>query len=92
MNKEFNDNNYQTSGHHEGQQNNISQQREDGINNPPEVERTAGAGDSQQQGGTYRQEGEEGRSEQVGNTGNETESDRANRNEDEGTRGGNSSI
>lgn len=89
MNKEFNDNNYQTGGHHEGQQNNISAQRADGVNNPPEIEQNNVSG---QQPNNKRQEGEEGRLDQYENTGGETESDRANRNEDEGTRGGNSSI
>jgi hypothetical protein len=35
MNKEISSNNYQSSGHQEGTQNNISQQRNDGTNNPP---------------------------------------------------------
>ena len=35
MNKEISSNNYQSGGHQEGTQNNISQQRNDGINNPP---------------------------------------------------------
>lgn len=37
MNKEINSNNYQSSGHHEGTQNNIAQTRTDGINNPPSL-------------------------------------------------------
>lgn len=77
MNKEFNDNNYQSHPHQEGQENNIAEIRTGkGINEPPEVKNTSGK--------TTRQEGEEGRT--------ETESDRANRNEDQGIRGGNSSI
>ncbi len=35
MNKEINSNNFQTGGHHEGQENNIAQKRVDGTNNPP---------------------------------------------------------
>ena len=35
MNKEISSNNYQSHGHQEGTQNNISQQRNDGVNNPP---------------------------------------------------------
>ena len=35
MNKEISSNNFQTGGHHEGQENNISQIRTDGTNNPP---------------------------------------------------------
>ena len=38
MNKEISSNNYQSSGHQEGTQNNISQQRNDGVNNPPTLD------------------------------------------------------
>lgn len=77
MNKEFNDNNYQDAPHNEGQQNNIAQHRTDGTNNPPELERS----------GTQNQQ-----SSQSGQDGTRTESNRQNKNEDEGIRGGNSSI
>lgn len=35
MNEEISSNNYQSHSHQEGKQNNISQQRNDGVNNPP---------------------------------------------------------
>ena len=35
MNKEISSNNFQDHGHHEGQQQNIAQNRTDGTNNPP---------------------------------------------------------
>ena len=82
MNKEFNDNNYQDAPHNEGQQNNIAQHRNDGTNNPPELERAG-----QAQGGKNQQ-----RSQQQGTGAGKTESDQANEMEDEGIRGGNSSI
>ena len=82
MNKEFNDHNYQDAPHNEGQQNNIAQQRTDGTNNPPELERN-------RQGGN---QGKEQQSSGQGSNAASTESDRANENEDEGIRGGNSSI
>ncbi len=78
MNKEFNESYYQNSPHNEGQQNNIAQQRTDGINNPPEVERT--------------EQNEKGGGQQNSNNKSGTESDRANKNEDQGIRSGNSSI
>lgn len=34
MNKEISSNNYQSNSHQEGTENNITQQRTDGINNP----------------------------------------------------------
>lgn len=82
MNKEFNDNNYQDPPHNEGQQNNIAQQRTDGTNNPPELERAGKAQDGNNQQ----------RSSQQGTGTTKTESDQANEMEDEGIRGGNSSI
>jgi len=75
MNKEFNDNNYQPSPHHEGQQGNIAHDGQGrGVNEPPEAKEVK---NSQQQSSNQR---------------GETESERANENEDEGLRGGNSSI
>jgi hypothetical protein len=38
MNKEISSNNFQSHGHQEGTQNNIAQQRTDGINNPPTLD------------------------------------------------------
>lgn len=38
MNKEISSNNFQSGGHHEGQQGNIAQNRTDGTNNPPTVD------------------------------------------------------
>ena len=38
MNKEIDSNNYQSHGHQEGTQNNISQHRSDGVNNPPTLD------------------------------------------------------
>ena len=94
MNKEFNENNYPSHSHQEGQQHNIAEDRQNGGINQPPIMDDAGV-QTQTRKGQTRQEGEEGRNEnQRNNAGrpNETESDRANNNEDEGQRGGNSSI
>ncbi len=37
MNKEVSSNNFQDHSHHEGQQQNIAQNRTDGTNNPPHL-------------------------------------------------------
>ncbi len=87
MNKEFNENNYQGYSHQEGQQNNIAENRlNKGTNEPP----THNAEGGMQHTANQRQEGEEGRAEDLQNL--QTESDLANEMEDEGLRGGNSSI
>lgn len=87
MNKEFNGNNYQPHSHQEGQQNNIAREGQNrNVNEPPSINNVQGGANASNQ----RQEGEDGRNEGLQNA--ETESDLANENEDEGVRGGNSSI
>lgn len=82
MNKEFNDLNKQSYSHKEGQQSNIA-------GNPDQEGSNGSEGGSQQTSG-LRREMEAERNE--GGQESQTESDLANENEDEGTRGGNSSI
>lgn len=77
--------NQQTSGHREGQMNNTPANSE---NNSQGLTDMNGGREGQRVQGV-RQEGEEGRFEE---TSGETQSDRATRNEEEGVRGGQSSI
>ncbi|HVG12197.1 MAG TPA: hypothetical protein VM843_04295 [Flavisolibacter sp.] len=82
MNKEFNDLNKQSHSHQEGQQSNIA--------GNPDGERSNGSEGSNQQTSGLRREMEADGAQ--GGKESQTESDLANENEDEGTRGGNSSI
>ena len=82
MNKEFNDLNKQPYSHQEGQQNNIA--------GNPDQERSNGGEGSNQQTSGLRREMEAERSQ--GGQESQTESDLANEQEDEGIRGGNSSV
>lgn len=79
MNREFNDLNKQTYSHQEGQQNNIA--GSDGSSN------SNAEGSNEQTSGLRREAGVA-----QGGQQSQTESDRANENEDESVRGGNSSI
>ena len=80
MNREFNDLNKQTYSHQEGQQSNIAGSGGSSNNAEGSNEQTSG----------LRREQEADRAQ--GGQESQTESDRANENEDEGIRGGNSSI